>query len=83
MQLGCAAITAGRSLGMSREMGAGAGDPKAEESRNLQTDRKSEILGGKCLGSRQRKEQKGGNLLCPKVTFAHDVLNTVQLAGQM
>lgn len=82
MQLGCAAITAGRSLGMSREMGAGAGDPKAEESRNLQTDRKSEILGGKCLGSRQRKE-KGGNLLCPKVTFAHDVLNTVRLAGQI
>ena len=44
LQLGCAAVAAGRSLDVSREMGAGglrladSTDPRAEESRDLQTD---------------------------------------------
>lgn len=88
LQLGRAAAAAGRSLGVSRETGAGglrlAGstDPGAEESRDLRTDggRRARVV-SVWAADKERRWKLGSP--CPKVTFVDDVLSTVRLAGQM
>ena len=45
------------------------GDPWAKKSKNMQTDRKPNILCDKHPGDRQKKVRKGGNLGHLNVTF--------------
>ena len=80
MELGILTVRAGRQLGMSREMEAGATgqetmhvihgrNPWADNvSRDLQTDRKPHLLVDKGSRGGRRKVGKGGGLLSLNVT---------------